>query len=156
MWYCFLQSSLFFFNRSPQDKRILLVNCQNKSLSQSFENLLDEPAYGIIQVCFLSLSSVHSLRRVRLFATPWIVARQTSLSITNSRSLPKLISTESVMASSHLILCLFCINLLVWPHYFIYMIPLTFLKIIQNEAHVCLCVNFMELFSVIYRNSMIL
>ncbi|XP_052495554.1 TBC1 domain family member 15 isoform X1 [Budorcas taxicolor] len=35
--------------RSPQDKRILLVNCQNKSLSQSFENLLDEPAYGIIQ-----------------------------------------------------------------------------------------------------------
>ncbi|XP_060268430.1 TBC1 domain family member 15 isoform X6 [Ovis aries] len=34
---------------SPQDKRILLVNCQNKSLSQSFENLLDEPAYGIIQ-----------------------------------------------------------------------------------------------------------
>ncbi|XP_040837529.1 TBC1 domain family member 15 isoform X6 [Ochotona curzoniae] len=34
---------------SPQDKRILLVNCQNKSLSQSFENLLDEPAYGLIQ-----------------------------------------------------------------------------------------------------------
>ena len=103
-----------------------------------------------------SFSWVQSLSRVWLFATPWIVARQTSLSITNSRSLPKLISTESVMASSHLILCLFCINLLVWPHYFIYMIPLTFLKIIQNEAHVCLCVNFMELFSVIYRNSMIL
>ncbi|XP_048691717.1 TBC1 domain family member 15 isoform X3 [Caretta caretta] len=35
---------------SPQDKRILLVNCQNKSLSQSFENLLDEPTYGLIQV----------------------------------------------------------------------------------------------------------
>ncbi|EMP40459.1 TBC1 domain family member 15 [Chelonia mydas] len=35
--------------RSPQDKRILLVNCQNKSLSQSFENLLDEPTYGLIQ-----------------------------------------------------------------------------------------------------------
>ncbi|KAM5289283.1 TBC1 domain family member 15 isoform 4-T4 [Ctenodactylus gundi] len=34
---------------SPQDKRILLVNSQNKSLSQSFENLLDEPAYGLIQ-----------------------------------------------------------------------------------------------------------
>nr|XP_048691715.1 TBC1 domain family member 15 isoform X4 [Caretta caretta] len=34
---------------SPQDKRILLVNCQNKSLSQSFENLLDEPTYGLIQ-----------------------------------------------------------------------------------------------------------
>ncbi|XP_038258180.2 TBC1 domain family member 15 isoform X6 [Dermochelys coriacea] len=35
---------------SSQDKRILLVNCQNKSLSQSFENLLDEPTYGLIQV----------------------------------------------------------------------------------------------------------
>ncbi|KYO47774.1 TBC1 domain family member 15 isoform X2 [Alligator mississippiensis] len=34
---------------SPQDKRILLVNCQNKSLSQSFENLLDEPSYGLLQ-----------------------------------------------------------------------------------------------------------
>ncbi|XP_038258171.2 TBC1 domain family member 15 isoform X5 [Dermochelys coriacea] len=34
---------------SSQDKRILLVNCQNKSLSQSFENLLDEPTYGLIQ-----------------------------------------------------------------------------------------------------------
>ncbi|XP_060049503.1 TBC1 domain family member 15 [Erinaceus europaeus] len=37
------------YRLSPQDKRILLVNCQNKSLSQSFENLLDEPAYGLIQ-----------------------------------------------------------------------------------------------------------
>uniref|UniRef100_A0A3Q2HCT5 TBC1 domain family member 15 n=1 Tax=Equus caballus TaxID=9796 RepID=A0A3Q2HCT5_HORSE len=35
---------------SPQDKRTLLVNCQSKSLSQSFENLLDEPAYGLIQI----------------------------------------------------------------------------------------------------------
>ena len=50
-------------------------------------------------------SSVQSLCRVRLFATPWIAARQTSLSITNSRSLPKLMSIESVMPSSHLILC---------------------------------------------------
>ena len=43
--------------------------------------------------------------RVRLFATPWIAARQASLSITNSQSLLKLMSTESVMPSSHLILC---------------------------------------------------
>ena len=49
--------------------------------------------------------SVQSLSRVRLFATPWIAARQASLSITNSRSLPKLTSIESVMPSSHLILC---------------------------------------------------
>ena len=45
------------------------------------------------------------LSRVRLFATPWTTARQASLSITNSRSLPKLMSIELVMPSSYLILC---------------------------------------------------
>ena len=50
-------------------------------------------------------SSVQSLSRVRVFATPWIAARQASLSITNSWSSPRLMSIESVMASSHLILC---------------------------------------------------
>ena len=49
--------------------------------------------------------SVQSLSHVRLLATPWTAARQASLSITNSRSLLKLMSTESVMPSSHLILC---------------------------------------------------
>ena len=51
------------------------------------------------------LLSVQSLSRVQLFATLWSEARQASLSITNSRSLPKLMSIESVMPSSHLILC---------------------------------------------------
>ena len=50
-------------------------------------------------------SSVQSLSRVRLFETPWTAARQASLSITNSRSSLKLICIESVMPSSHLILC---------------------------------------------------
>ena len=50
-------------------------------------------------------SSVQSLSRVRLFATPRIAARQASLSITNSQSEPKLMSIESVMPSNHLILC---------------------------------------------------
>ena len=50
-------------------------------------------------------SSVQSFSCVRLFATPWIAARQASLSITNSRSSPSLTSIESVMPSSHLILC---------------------------------------------------
>ena len=50
-------------------------------------------------------SSVQSLSRVWLFATPWIAARQASLSITNSRSLLKLMFIESVMPSNHLILC---------------------------------------------------
>ena len=50
-------------------------------------------------------SSVQSLSRVRLFATPWITAHQASLSITNSWSSLKLMSIKSVMPSSHLILC---------------------------------------------------
>ena len=53
----------------------------------------------------VQFSSVQSLSRVRLFVTPWITARQASLSITNSRSSPRLMSIESVMPSSHLILC---------------------------------------------------
>ena len=49
-------------------------------------------------------SSVQSLSRVRLFVTPWIAARQASLSITNPRSSLRLASVESVMPPSHLIL----------------------------------------------------
>ena len=52
-----------------------------------------------------SFSSVQSLSRVQLFATPWTAAHQASLSITNSQSLLKLMSIESVMPSNHLILC---------------------------------------------------
>ena len=51
-----------------------------------------------------SLSSVQSFSHVQLIATPWTAARQVSLSITNSQSLLKLMSVESVMPSSHLIL----------------------------------------------------
>ena len=50
-------------------------------------------------------SSVQSLSRVWLFVTPWIAAHQASLSITNSQSSLKLMSIESVMPYSHLILC---------------------------------------------------
>ena len=51
------------------------------------------------------IRSDQSLSRVRLFATPWIAAHQASLSITNSWSSLRLMSIESVMPSSHLILC---------------------------------------------------
>ena len=50
-------------------------------------------------------TSVQSLSRVQLFVTSWTAARQASLSITNSQSLPKLMSTEPVMPPNHLILC---------------------------------------------------
>ena len=53
----------------------------------------------------LVFSSVQSLSRVRVFVTPWTTAHQASLSITNSRSLPKLMSIKLVMPSSHFILC---------------------------------------------------
>ena len=58
-----------------------------------------------VQFSSVQSSSVQSLSRVLLFATPWIVGRQASLSITNSQSSLRLTSIESVMPSSHLILC---------------------------------------------------
>ena len=58
-----------------------------------------------MQRASVQFSSVQSLSHVRLFVTPWIAAHQASLSITNSRSSLRLTSIESVMPSSHLILC---------------------------------------------------
>ena len=58
-----------------------------------------------IQFSSVQFSSVQSLSRVWLFANPWTAAHQASLSITNSQSLLKLMSIESVMPSSHLTLC---------------------------------------------------
>ena len=60
---------------------------------------------GIVSSSIFPFSSVQSLSHVRLFATPWITARQASLSITDSRSSLKLMPIESVMPPSHLILC---------------------------------------------------
>ena len=71
------------------------------------------------------IRSDQSLSRVRLFETPWIAARQASLSITNSRSSLRLTSIESVMPSSHLILC--CPLLLLPP------IPPS-IKVFSNES----------------------
>ena len=53
----------------------------------------------------LQFTSVQSLSHVQLFVTPWIAARQASLSITNSQSSLRLMCIKSVMPSSHLILC---------------------------------------------------
>ena len=74
-------------------------------------------------------SSVQSLSCVRLFATPWTAARQASLSITNSRSIPKLMSVESVIPSNHLILCH---PLLLLPSIF------PSIRIFSNELVVCI------------------
>ena len=71
------------------------VDCH--ALFQCFIILLDK--------LWFQFSSVQSLSRVWLFVTPWTAACQASLSITNSRSLPKLMSIDSVMPSNHLSLC---------------------------------------------------
>ena len=65
----------------------------------------------ISSMCIYMFSSVQSLSHVQLFVIPWTAARQASLSITNSQSLLKLMSIESVMPSNHLILC----HLLLFP-----------------------------------------
>ena len=74
-------------------------------------------------------SSIQSVSRVRLFATPFTAARQASLSITNAQSLLKLMSTKSGMPSNHLILCY---PLLLLPSIF----PST--KIFSNESVLCI------------------
>ena len=77
---------------------------------------MNYPLYTLLDLMYLyfvkdfylysqRFSSVQSLSRVRLFVTPWTAARLASLSIANSRSSLKLTSIESVMSSSHLILC---------------------------------------------------
>ena len=78
---------------------------------------------------FAHISSVQLFSHVRLFATPWTTAYQVSLSITNSRSLPKIMVIESVMPSSHLILC----------HPFLFL-PSIFpsIRVFSNELALCI------------------
>ena len=75
------------------------------SITRSIVSIQRGENRGKWSFSFYQFSSVQSLSRVRLFATPWIAARQASLSITNSQSSLRLTSIESVVPSSHLILC---------------------------------------------------
>ena len=83
------------------------------------------PGWGTRSQC----SSVQSLSRVRLFVTPWTAACQASLSITNSQSLLKLMSIESVMPPNHLILCR---PLLLPPSIF------PSIRVFSNESVLCI------------------
>ena len=86
--------------------------------------------FGLYSILLsVQFSSVQLLSRVRLFATPWIAARQASLSITNSRNSNKLMCIESVMPSSHPILC--CPLLLLPP------IPAS-IRVFSNESTICM------------------
>ena len=79
-------------------------------------------------LCIMIFCSVQSLSCVWIFATPWTAAFQAALSITNSRSLLKLMSNELVMPSNHLILC--C-PLLLLPSIF------PSIKVFSNESALC-------------------
>ena len=83
----------------------------------------------IICTFTVQFSSVQSLNHIWLFATPWIAACQASLSITNSRSLPKLTSIESVMPSNHLIFC--------HPRLLLPPIPPS-IRVFPNESALCM------------------
>ena len=88
-------------------------------------------------------SSVQSLSHVQLFLTPWTAARQAFLSITNSWSLLKLISTRSVMPSNHLILCCPLLLLLsIFPS----------IRVFSNEL--ALCISWPENWSFTYSISL--
>ena len=78
-----------------------------------FIYLVKKPCFFLKDSC--QFSSVQSLSRIRLFVAPWTAASQASLSITNSWSLLKFVSIESVMPSNHLV---FCCPLLLPPSIF--------------------------------------
>jgi len=85
--------------------------------------------YAVPQRIERSVSSVQSLSCIWLFATPWTAAGQASLSITNSRNPPKLMSIEAVMPSNHLILCCPLLLLLsIFPS----------IRVFSNESILCI------------------
>ena len=112
-----------------------LAICISSSLLKCFfmtfaQFLVGLAGVSIIELweCFISFISVQLLSHVRLFETPWTAARQASLSITNSRTSPKPVSIESVMPSSHLILCR---PLLLLPSIF----PI--IRVLSNKPALC-------------------
>ena len=94
------------------------------TVKESFCCSTEALGFGVVQ-----FSWVQSLSRVRLFVTPWIAARQASLSITSSWSSLRLTSIELVMPSSHLILC-HPLLLLPW-------IPPS-IRVFSNESTLCM------------------
>ena len=117
-----LQSWLPFFQEITSSDAMMIKSKFHHTKSNN-SNL----PFGVFAmvVAWVHFSSVQSLSRVRLFATPWTAACQASLSITYPWSPPKPMSTESVMPSNHLILC--CPLLLLPP------IPPT-IKVLSNES----------------------
>ena len=109
---------------------ISLINLDKAWKSKCILNILKEEHVKNNNYKWLDkFSSVQSFSHVRLFATPWTAVHQASLSITNSRSLLKLMSIELVMPPNHLILC--C-PLLLLPSIF------PTIKVFSNESVLCI------------------
>ena len=107
-------AALHWWRRSPLAKVLritpalmfmILPLLSHAFLSQLFPFLYSLPLHWYFVFCTVQFSSVQSLSRVWLFATPWTAVCQASLSITKPRSLFKLMSIESVMPFNYLILC---------------------------------------------------
>ena len=95
-----LQPSLFSQKLPPTNSS---VKPPTRHVDSKFHEIRDSTRFA--HYCIPQFSSVRLLTCVRLFMIPWIAARQASLSITNSWSLPKLRSIELEMPSNHFILC---------------------------------------------------
>ena len=100
--------------------------CKSK---ETLMNLICVKYVVFLRVSSIQFRSVQSFSHVWLFVTPWITARQAFLFISNSWSLPKLMSIESVMPSSHLILCH---PLLLLPSIF------PSIRVFSNESTLCM------------------
>ena len=112
MWHCSFWPIFYKFLLFPNSSIMLILNFSYwifsfGELAVSF--FFKYASIQFIIFCFSQIlfqfSSVQSFSHVQLFATPWTAARQASLSITNSQSLPKLMYIELVIPSNRLILC---------------------------------------------------
>ena len=109
-----------------KDISLTLSKCMKSKCTFS---LFCSQSFSSFRLKLIQFSSVQLLSRVQLFVTPWITAHQASLSITNSRSLLKPISIESVTPSSHIILC----------HPLLLLPPiLPSIRVFSNESPLCI------------------
>ena len=128
------------FHQSPWSTQCLILHLKFPSGSvegqqpqqHMVQSLQRQMAITLVAVQKLAnavhFSSVQSLSHVQFFVTPWTAAHQASLSITNSQSLLKLMSIESVMPSNHLILCCPLLPLSIFPS----------IRVFPNESVLCI------------------
>ena len=113
--------------------RTVLVNLIGFYISLGYIYVTEKPLTNLVkwtgELLLPSVSSVQSLSRVWLFETPWIAAHQASLSITISQSSLRVMSIESVVPSTHLILCR--------PLFLLPPIPPS-IRVFSNESTLCM------------------